>query len=655
MCGGRLRSCVVAGRCIFIAAIRRFVSLAVCLSVRAAIVTTRGMMKNIHRLRGAVACSIVAILAVSATVAHAAENGEFEPFVRRYETDQNAIERFYRVPWCEECWERLERFYRESQTALESAPFDALNLHGRVDYLLLAAHIRGRLDDLALQRRRLSEMESVLPFRRTVADLALALLRMEPADPPACADRLARITDDLKSVRERIEKGKRDAQQPAATQSAESEAAQNHESDSGVTTTVPAAADAPLVVSAVTARRAAGAADALRRELREWYDYHALYQPEFTWWVRKPYEDAARAVEEYARFLREEIAGQKGRDDDPLVGDPIGREALLSNLSEEFLAYSPEELIQIGERELTWCHAQMKAVAARMGHGDDWKAALERVKNAHVGPGEQDRLVTRFGREAVDFLRERDLVTIPSLCEETWRLAMLSPESQKTLPFAAYGGQSMLVAYAAESMKHEDKRMSMRGNNRHFTRIVVPHELIPGHHLQAFMAARERPYRRLFNTPFLVEGWCLHWEMLLWDLGYAQSDEDRLGMLFWRNHRAARIIVSLQFHLGRMSPAEMVEFLLENVGMEKHGATSEVRRFIGGDYSPLYQCGYMIGGLQVRALREELVTRRGMSDREVHDTILALGPIPIELIRATLLDVPLNQNSRAAWRFDERQ
>jgi uncharacterized protein (DUF885 family) len=39
--------------------------------------------------------------------------------------------------------------------------------------------------------------------------------------------------------------------------------------------------------------------------------------------------------------------------------------------------------------------------------------------------------------------------------------------------------------------------MSMRGNNPSFSRATVFHELIPGHHLQGFMAARYRPYRGL--------------------------------------------------------------------------------------------------------------------------------------------------------------
>src|SRR6185436_1866406 len=108
--------------------------------------------------------------------------------------------------------------------------------------------------------------------------------------------------------------------------------------------------------------------------------------------------------------------------------------------------------------------------------------------------------------------------------------------------------------------------MSMRQNNVHFSRNVTPHELIPGHHLQLFMADRNRPYRELFRTPFLVEGWALYWEMRFWDLGWPKSPEDRFGMLFWRMHRCARITVTTKFHLGEMTPQQMIDYLVDRVG-----------------------------------------------------------------------------------------
>jgi uncharacterized protein (DUF885 family) len=148
-----------------------------------------------------------------------------------------------------------------------------------------------------------------------------------------------------------------------------------------------------------------------------------------------------------------------------------------------------------------------------------------------------------------------------------------------------------------------------------------------------------------------VEGWSLYWEFMLWDKGYGATPEDRVGMLFWRMHRAARIIVSLKFQLGQMTPKEMVEFIVERVGHERSGATSEVRRFIGGNYSPLYQCGYMIGGMQLRALRKEVLEAGRLTEREFNDAVLTVGPIPIEFVRASLLELPLTRELRATWRF----
>ncbi len=294
----------------------------------------------------------------------------------------------------------------------------------------------------------------------------------------------------------------------------------------------------------------------------------------------------------------------------------------------------------------------MREAAAEMGLGDDWHAALERVKQDHVPPGRQDELVAKVAHESIAFLDAHDLVTIPPLCRETWRVEMIPFATQRNYPFAFYGGQHMAVAYASEDMSEDSKLQSMRGNNVHFTRNVTPHELIPGHHLQGFQAARLRPWRRTFSTPFLVEGWALYWEMRYWDLGWARTPEDRIGMLFWRMHRAARIIVSLKFHLGRMTPAEMVDFLVERVGHERDGATGEVRRYIGGDYGPLYQCGYLIGGLQLRALHEELVTSGRMSERAFHDAVLGQNSIPVALIRAALEpELALDRAGGAPWRF----
>ena len=542
--------------------------------------------------------------------------------VERFAEDRRSLTRFWRLEPSAERYGRLETFDRAWLERLGDLDFEALDLASKIDHVLLRVRLEYLRTTAERDRARLDGLVAFLPFAEEVVTLEEARWRVEPLDHATAARQLDRLAQGVAGLRGRVvAEGGEDPAEDA------------------------------LAVSAVDALWLAGRVGALRGALAEWYRHYDEYVPGFAWWCEEPYGRLRKELGDYAEELREEIAGQKGEEDDPLVGDPIGAEGLAADLALELIPYTPAELIAIGEAEFEWCEREMKRAAADLGLGDDWRAALERVKADHVPPGEQDALVAAQAREAIAFLDAHDLVTIPQLCRDTWRVRMISREGQRNFPFAAYGGQRMDVAFATADMDHDAKRMSMRGNNVHFTRAVTPHELIPGHHLQRFMADRYATHRRSFSTPFLVEGWALYWEMLEWDLGWPKTPENRIGMLFWRMHRAARIVVSLGFHLERMTPQEMIDFLVERVGHERDNATAEVRRFIGGSYSPLYQCAYMIGGLQLRALAADLVDGGRMTPREFHDAVLRLGPIPIEMMRAALTGVAPERDHRAAWRF----
>jgi hypothetical protein len=262
-------------------------------------------------------------------------------------------------------------------------------------------------------------------------------------------------------------------------------------------------------------------------------------------------------------------------------------------------------------------------------------------------------LIRDFAREAIDYVKKNDLVTVPKGAEETWRMEMMSPERQLVAPFFL-GGETILVAYPTDTMTHEQKMMSLRGNNPHFARAVTHHELIPGHHLQQFMNRRYRSYRSSFRTPFWGEGWALYWEFILWDRGFTKTPEDKIGALFWRSHRAARIIFSLNFHLGNWTPEQCVDLLVNKVGHERENALAEVRRSFSGDYGPLYQMAYMMGGLQFYAMHRDLVKSGKMTDREFHDAILKEGSIPVEIVRAIITKQKLDRDHKASWQFYKR-
>jgi uncharacterized protein (DUF885 family) len=548
----------------------------------------------------------------------ASEGGTLRELVERYSADRGAVSRYFSLPWSGATEAALRTFYGAWMRALEKLDFEKLPLDGRVDYILFRNLLERELDRLDNGARRNAEIRPLVPFEQAIASLHDARQRIEPLDPAKAANALDEIRRAAAALSARIPKDARDAlPRPRPT----------------------------------AANRAARAVESMRETLRSWFDFYHGYDPEFTWWAADPYKKADSALESYSALVRAELAGLKKDDRDTILGDPIGRGALLSELRFEMIPYTPEELIAIAEEEFAWCDREMLRASRELGFGGDWKKALEHVKGQHVPPGRQVDLVRDLAMEAIEFVTSRGLVTVPPLARDTWRMQMMSAEAQRLNPFFL-GGEAIIVSYPTGSMTHEEKRMSMRGNNIHAARATVQHELIPGHGLQAFMQQRYAQYRRPFSTPFWIEGWALHWEMLLWDLGFPRSAADRVGMLFWRMHRCARIIFSLNFHLEKMTAGQAVDFLVNRVGHELENARGEVRRsFESGFYGPLYQCAYMLGALQFRALHRELVGGGKMSNREFHDRILRLNSIPVELVRASLLGQAPPRGFTASWRF----
>jgi uncharacterized protein (DUF885 family) len=598
---------------------------------------------------------------------------EMADAVNRYAADRSALFRRYDVQYSTSRAARAREFYTEWLTRLHQVEFRKLGQDGRIDYLLLDSRLKYELELLRREQKEYAEMAALMPFAPRLMELQETRRRMEPVAAPKIAEMLAKSAKEIDSLRKAIEKaagakpdsertvaGKRTGDSATTASGGAADSARPEVRDEflrviepGTTRPDTSRRDTTKTnsrISKVVAQRAAEDLEQLRRTLETWNRYYSGYDPSFSWWVADPYKKTDDAMKAYVKVLREKVVGYKEGEDPPIIGDPIGAAGLRADLAVEMIPYTPQELVAIAEREFAWCEAEMKKAAREMGFGDDWKAAVEKVKTMYVDPGKQPELIRDLAWEATDFVEKRGLVTVPPLAKEIWRMEMMTPEAQKRSPFFL-GGEVIQVSFPTSTMEHDDKLMSMRGNNPYFSRATVFHELIPGHHLQGFMRDRYNTHRRPFSTPFWGEGWALYWEMLLWDEGFARTPEEKVGMLFWRTHRAARIIFSLQFHLGNMSPQEAVDFLVDRVGHERANATAEVRRSFDGSYSPLYQVAYMMGGLQLRALHEELVGSRKMTNRQFHDAILQGGSMPIEMVRASLIKQALTQDHVPSWRF----
>jgi hypothetical protein len=338
-----------------------------------------------------------------------------------------------------------------------------------------------------------------------------------------------------------------------------------------------------------------------------------------------------------------------------LRGTPRGREGLINDLQDAMIVYTPEQLITLANKEFAWCEAEMKKASRELGFGDDWKKAVEHTKETYVPPGGQPRMIMDLLNEAVDYLRANDLITVPGVAAESLHMTMMSPEAQLTSPFFL-GGDHILVSYPTDTMDYQARMESMRGNNPGFSHATAFHEMIPGHNLVGYLGQRYQGYRANLGGggPFFGEGWPLYWELTMYELGFDKTPEQRVGALFWRMHRCARIIFSLNFHMGLWSPRECVDFLVDKVGHEPANAEAEVRRsFESPQYAnqPLYQAAYLLGGLQLRGLRKELVDSKVMTNKQFHDEIMRQGNMPIALIRLGVTKMKLTRDMDINWKF----
>ncbi len=339
-------------------------------------------------------------------------------------------------------------------------------------------------------------------------------------------------------------------------------------------------------------------------------------------------------------------------DDSGIEGPARGRDGLILDLADEMIPYSPEELIELGNREFAWTVAEMEKASIELGFGTNWMQALEHTKNTAVPPGGQPQMIQGLVHDAADFLIYNDLITVTPVNREALRMGMMSPERQLVNPFFT-GGAIISVSYPTDTMEYDQRIQSMRGNNPGFSNATAGHEMIPGHNYTAYMGQRLNGHRANLgiSTPFYGEGWALYWETMFWDLGFHDTPHKKIGALFWRMHRAARIVFSLKFHMGQWSPQECVDFLVNEVGHERENAIAEVRRSFQGNYGPLYQAAYLLGGLQLRGLKKELVDSGQMTLKQFHDAVVLQGSMPFPLTRMAISNVRLTPDTQLDWKF----
>ncbi len=549
---------------------------------------------------------------------------EIPHLMKQFEADEAAVYRFYspsenapRYRFSEglgspDRQKRLRLLNEKYLGLLEQVNFEQLPQECKVDYLLFSRDLRENLHEVEKQDEQIRMMGGWFPFADSIFSLERLRRRGYSLDAPKVAATFSQLAQAIPSL---IAKLAGTSFEPEEIRTAQEELS------------------------------------LLRKTAASVFQFYNGYDPAFTWWVPEAYHRADSMLEQFGKaFLKKQQPNTMGI----YTRTPVGREELVRLLKLNVVNYSPEDLLAIAHKEMEWCHQEMLKASSELGFGKDWKAALEQVKTSAVPVGKQPEAIRKLYEESVGFLKQHDLITIPPLAEETWGMIMMSPERQRSNAFFT-GGWEISVTYPTNTMDFDLANMRMLGNNPYFSRATVHHELIAGHNLEFYMNARHRTYRN-FDTPFWMEGWALYWEMLLWDKGFARTPEEKIGLLFWRKYRCARIIFQLNFHLGKWSAEECADFLVDEVGHERANVESELNWPLSRDSQafPLYQVSYYIGGLQFYTLQQEVLKSGKYTLKDFHDTVLKLNAMPVEMIRAILLEKKLDKNYQTNWRFYDK-
>lgn len=346
---------------------------------------------------------------------------------------------------------------------------------------------------------------------------------------------------------------------------------------------------------------------------------------------------AAQAYGDLAEVLREDIAPRAR------PRDAVGRD-VYRLMSQWFLGSTVDldETYQWGLEQLDAIVAEQRAVAARLYPGATVDETIRRLDDEPryqvYGTDALQAWMQDLSDRAVAALADTHFDIDPALRHLECRIAPTQT-----------GG----IYYTGPS---EDLRRPGRmwwsvppGKDVFHTwqeTTTVFHEGVPGHHLQigraVVLAGVLNRWRRLGCwVSGHGEGWALYAERLMAELGWLDDDGARMGMLDAQRFRAARVAIDIGVHCelaapdgGRWDARRAWDFLRTHSAQSEKTLGFELDRYLGW---PGQAPSYAVGQRIWQQLRDTM-RALGMPAKEFHRRALDLGGLPLDVLRAALLD-----------------
>jgi uncharacterized protein (DUF885 family) len=351
-------------------------------------------------------------------------------------------------------------------------------------------------------------------------------------------------------------------------------------------------------------------------------------------------DTALSALDGYRKFLRDDLLP---RSTGTWV---LGKENYDYILKARwFLDDDADAILARGKQAFEETEALAQQVAQRIQPGaKHWTEVYEKVKDDHPDADGIKQAYQAKIDAAKAFVVEHKIATLPA--GERVITIDTPPAMRRSSPFGTFqsvdpfddGLEGKLVLTPIEEwMTPAQRNDRLRSHHNAWIPIIAVHEAYPGHHVDGLNRKRSpRLLRKVVHESIMSEGWGLFTEEMMFEQGFLQGDDVRLTQLRNRLWRAARVILDVSLHTGRMSYDDAVTFLADKVRFDRYAAALDVDMYT---VRPTYVLGYLVGMQEIAAIRKDYIEKYGepAPPSEFYDRLLSVGAIPPALVRESVL------------------
>lgn len=283
---------------------------------------------------------------------------------------------------------------------------------------------------------------------------------------------------------------------------------------------------------------------------------------------------------------------------------------------------APEDLMEMGRRELDQALLRYRALQARMGYaGRDVAFAAYLDGPAGRYPQGVTPQADYEARQAIIY-RNLDRLFVP--------VTITPPQIRPSDLGAAFPVDGY---YEPDQATFFYNNAKPRYDRRNIDWLLL-HESTPGHHFQGRYALAQRAcpvdLPHSFYSAY-VEGWGAYVEQYGAELGLFKTASDELGAVEWNLVRSIRVVLDIGINNDGWSDEQARAYWRSALPMLPALAEREIARVRNW---PAQAITYKLGAVMLGQLRDAEREREGakFDIRPFHDRVLRNGPLPLDIL-----------------------